>query len=76
MHGNVGEWVEDCWNSSYAGAPTDGSAWRSGNCESRVVRGGSWLIVPAFLRSAYRDGGPSGYRHFSLGFRVARTLAP
>jgi formylglycine-generating enzyme required for sulfatase activity len=41
--GNVWEWVEDCWHSSYAGAPTDGSAWveaDGGEC-SRVVRGGS-----------------------------------
>ena len=46
MHGNVWEWVEDCWNGSYAGAPTDGSAWRSGECEQRVLRGGSWNISP------------------------------
>ena len=45
MHGNVWEWVEDCWHGDYTGAPTDGSAWLSeqnGNCDSRVVRGGSW----------------------------------
>ena len=42
MHGNVGEWVQDCWNESYEGAPTDGSAWESGDCDYRVVRGGSW----------------------------------
>ena len=43
MHGNVWEWVEDCWNGSYAGAPSDGGAWESGNCAERVLRGGSWL---------------------------------
>jgi formylglycine-generating enzyme required for sulfatase activity len=32
VHGNVMEWVEDCYNGSYEGAPTDGSAWTSGNC--------------------------------------------
>ena len=42
MHGNVWEWVRDCWNGSYAGAPVDGSAWLSGNCSGRVLRGGSW----------------------------------
>ena len=42
MHGNVWEWVEDCWNGSYAGAPSDGGAWRSGDCAKRVLRGGSW----------------------------------
>ena len=38
MHGNVLEWTEDCWNQSYAGAPSDGSAWTSGRCDQRVLR--------------------------------------
>ena len=42
MYGNVSEWAEDCWNDSYAGAPSDGRARRQGNCSQRVVRGGSW----------------------------------
>lgn len=42
VHGNVYEWTEDCWNASYAGAPTNGSAWLSGDCSDRVSRGGSW----------------------------------
>ncbi|MBV8520848.1 MAG: formylglycine-generating enzyme family protein, partial [Acetobacteraceae bacterium] len=41
MHGNVWEWVEDCWRDSYAGAPTDGSPWISGACRDRVLRGGN-----------------------------------
>ncbi len=77
MHGNVWEWVEDCWHGSYAGAPSDGSGWVSGgDCGRRVLRGGSWDGYPGNLRSAsrlrYDPGGRSGY----LGFRVARTLAP
>ena len=76
MHGNVWEWVEDCWNDSYAGSPRDGSAWRSGNCTVRVLRGGSWGREPSVLRAAYRYGFTSGLRYFGLGFRVARTLAP
>ena len=27
MHGNVWEWVEDCYHDRYNGAPTDGAAW-------------------------------------------------
>ncbi|MCY4513844.1 MAG: SUMF1/EgtB/PvdO family nonheme iron enzyme, partial [Candidatus Tectomicrobia bacterium] len=46
MHGNVLEWVEDCWNGSYSGAPSNGSAWLRGNCERRVLRGGSWYNLP------------------------------
>ena len=74
--GNVWEWVEDCWNGSYAGAPSDGSAWESGNCKRRVLRGGSWNNSPVGLRSAFRDGGTSGDRNSGSGFRIARTLTP
>ena len=42
MNGNLWEWVEDCYNNSFSGAPTDGSAWLAGNCGSHVLRGGSW----------------------------------
>ena len=75
MHGNVWEWVEDCSNGSYAGAPSDGGAWRSGDCAKRVLRGGSWDSNPRFLRAAYRLRITSG-RGSSDGFRVARTLTP
>ena len=75
VHGNVWEWTEDCWNNSYAGAPTDGSAWANGDCSRRVLRGGSWIDVPSFLRSSLRLGITTGYRGDAVGFRVARTLA-
>ena len=74
VSGNVGEWVEDCWNESYAGAPADGSAWTSGNCKKRVVRGGSWLDFPRYIRSANRFRNDTGLRNYIDGFRVARTL--
>jgi formylglycine-generating enzyme required for sulfatase activity len=74
MHGNLWEWVEDCWNGSYEGAPTDGSAWISGDCGHRVLRGGSWFSRPEPLRSAYRIKNLPDGRDDSVGFRVARTL--
>lgn len=73
VHGNVWEWIEDCWNASYLGAPVDGSPWRSGDCSRRVLRGGSWLDAPRFLRLAHRTASPAGNRDVNLGFRVART---
>ena len=76
VHGNVWEWVEDCWNESYAGAPTDGSAWESGDCSRRVLRGGSWYSRPRYLRSAFRYGYTTGFRNNDFGFRIARTLTP
>ena len=74
--GNVWEWTEDCWNASYTGAPADGSAWTSGDCGSRVARGGSWDVIPGFVRSASRAGGQPGNRDYNNGFRVVRTLTP
>jgi formylglycine-generating enzyme required for sulfatase activity len=74
MHGNVWEWVEDCYKDSYAGAPTDGSAVSSGGCSLHVLRGGSWNYYPQLLRSAYRYATAGGIRIENVGFRVARTL--
>ena len=78
MHGNMWEWVEDCWNDSYAGAPNRGQAWFSGNCSLRVLRGGSWASDSGNLRSADRYKGLTDSRIESgrRGFRVARTLTP
>ena len=75
VHGNALEWVEDCWNGSYRGAPSDGRAWtHRGDCGERVLRGGSWLSDPRNLRSAERDWDATGDRSGYVGFRVARTL--
>ena len=71
--GNVWEWTEDCWNDDYSGAATDGSAWQSGDCSRRVLRGGSWNLDPWDLRSAFRFRNSPGNRLNYLGFRVART---
>ena len=76
MHGNVREWTEDCWNDSYAGAPSDGSAWLGGNCDRRVLRGGSWCDRPSFLRAANRFRNTPGCVDGVNGFRVAWTLTP
>ena len=77
MHGNVKEWVEDCWHDDYSSAPSDGSAWTSdGNCKYRVLRGGSWNYGPSWIRSANRDGAGTGYRNNYIGFRVARDACP
>jgi formylglycine-generating enzyme required for sulfatase activity len=74
MLGNVWEWVEDCYNKSYDGAPTDGRTWATGDCSRRVFRGGSWYSKPARVRSAERSGFEPTVRNFNVGFRVARTL--
>jgi formylglycine-generating enzyme required for sulfatase activity len=75
VHGNVGEWVQDCWNDSYNSAPADGSVRTTGDCGRRVMRGGSSLNGPRFLRSADRDGFAPDNRINAVGFRVGRTLS-
>lgn len=74
MHGNVWEWVEDCWSDSHAGAPTDESARRTDDCQEHVLRGGSWLGRLKNLRSASRVGRAATNRNHSVGFRLARPL--
>lgn len=75
MHGNVFEWVEDCYAGNYSsGQPSNGGAYTSGACSYRVFRGGSWDYSPRFLRSAYRYWDAPTLRSRNLGFRVARTL--
>jgi formylglycine-generating enzyme required for sulfatase activity len=76
MAGNVFQWVQDCFHVNYDEAPIDGSAWTSGACSNRIVRGASWLSFPQDLRSANRFGFPSDFRNLFLGFRVGRTLKP
>ena len=74
MSGNVWEWVQDCWNDSYHGAPADGRAWERGDCGRRVARGGSRNANPWLLRSANRAWDGTGDRSSSQGFRLTQTL--
>jgi len=78
MNGNVWEWVEDCYQSNYNGARTDGSPLITRDCINHVVRGGSWILwqVPQSARSASRDNYKNDQQRAFVGFRVARTLTP
>lgn len=74
MHGNVWEWLQDCWHENYEGAPTDGSAWTTGDGGLRVVRGGSWNSGVVSSRVANRLRIVSTCRLYFYGFRLARML--
>ncbi len=74
MYGNVLQWVLDCYHDDYKETPTDGSAWTSGDCSGRTVRGGSWVSASRFLRAAVRYRFTAVDRGNYLGFRVGRTL--
>lgn len=74
MHGNVWQWVEDCYVDNYRATPADGSAQTTQGCSIRVLRGGSWGSYPRSLRAAYRLRNTPDDRLDFNGFRVARTL--
>ena len=75
MHGNVWEWVQDVVHDNYDGAPNNGMAWEQGGDQSRrILRGGSWLYNPRYLRSALRNGFSAALSNDIVGFRVARKL--
>jgi formylglycine-generating enzyme required for sulfatase activity len=75
LHGNVWEWVEDCWSDEYTAAtPANGAPFLGANCEGRVMRGGSWEDYPGEVRAAARVGSNTDDQSWSDGFRVARSL--
>ncbi len=74
MNGNAMQWMEDCWNDTYAGSPIDGKAWISGDCSRRVVRGGAWHSLPWLVRSATRIPEEASSTWNTIGFRVAKDL--
>lgn len=79
VHGNVWEWVEDCYQKRYRDLPEEtrltGVAWSPAACEFRVFRGGSWTDAPNVLRAANRGRYEPFIRNTSSGFRVGRTLS-
>ena len=74
MHGNVWEWVQDCLNEDYVGAPTNGSAWESGDCTNRMLKGGSWASDPTSLYSSARSSNAISLRFLNIGFRLAQDI--
>ena len=74
MAGGVWEWVSDCWHNSYKNAPDDGRSWDEPNCQTRVIRGGSWRDGAGYMLSATRFKYDSSVRYNANGFRVARDM--
>lgn len=72
--GNVQEWVADCWAPNYRGVPTDGMPREDGDCNTRILRGGSWDDSPVNVRAGRRVNQSLDVRKSTQGFRVARDL--
>lgn len=70
--GNVAEWTQDCAHEDHSGSPGDGRARdSSGDCQRRVVRGGSWISDHDALRLSHRRLRPRNGHDSATGFRVA-----
>ncbi|MCW2237246.1 SUMF1/EgtB/PvdO family nonheme iron enzyme [Azospirillum canadense] len=74
MNGSVAEWVADCWHPDYSGAPSDGSAWVTGDCRERVLRGGSWRASKTDISDTARLFYDVDVRYLNNGVRVLREL--
>lgn len=74
VHGNVWEWVEDCWQETHQGHPGTTAPRLTGDCTQRGRRGGAWIGVPWAIRSAHRAYASVTERKNEIGFRVARNL--
>jgi formylglycine-generating enzyme required for sulfatase activity len=74
VHGGVAQWVADCWFANYQGAPVDGSSREQRNCQSRVLRGGSFRNGRELIASSARNHYDASVRYIAHGFRVARDL--
>jgi len=71
--GNVWQLVQDCRHPSFDGAPSDGSAWVDGPCDSRIVRGGGYGGIRRAMQAAARAAAGESFDSAEMGFRLAES---
>ena len=74
LHGNVLEYVTDCWSKSHENLPTDGSPLITKTCKSKVIKGGSWYYLPSVSRSSSRARNDIRVASYFIGFRAFREI--
>lgn len=74
MHGNMGEWVQDCGGFYDSSIDKDlaAKAEEWANCGHRMVRGGTWSTSADWARSSWRMPFPASDRLLPVGFRLAQ----
>ena len=76
VSGNVWEWTADSYDEDYYTNSPGTDPPGPGTGTRRVLRGGSWLIVPESLRASNRHRYRPGSRYSYVGFRCAREVSP
>jgi len=76
MVGNLWEWVEDCYHSTYQSAPTNGTAWTTACEDGWSLRGGSFWSYPSSIRSSSRHQGHLGVGGFNVHTAGLRCCKP
>jgi len=75
VHGNVQEWVEDCYGTYPSTAQTNPTGPTCSSEPQRVFRGGSYGHWNSAVRSAWRDYHFPNMVSRSVGFRLAMSLS-
>lgn len=75
IHGNVWEWVQDCWDPEFYHRFVENPAVGPYNPihagSQRVFRGGYWFYHASHCRSSHRFSHDPSHRYQFIGFRVA-----
>jgi len=76
MIGNVWEWVQDRYGSTYFYHSPVADPRGPSSGDLRVTRGAGWGLRAVLLRTTHRGSGTPDYQSHGLGFRLVREVIP
>jgi formylglycine-generating enzyme required for sulfatase activity len=74
MHGNIWEWVFDCYDEKYYTKSIKNNPRCSFDIPFRSCRGGSIHAFSEMCRTSFRYYEPADYSAPDLGFRIAKSI--